>query len=190
VIPTGISSDYLYSPVTAVSCAHPWFCVVTGTAYDPNSGLNVNDSAVWNGRDWRPAADPPGGAYALSCVPGSGCLAVGPGMAARWGKGDWYTPPIQSPAGSLTAVSCTNAASQCMAVGTNGGSEYQPHPAFAERWNGRTWKVTAMPPTAIGLQGVSCPRPDRCIAVGTAGNLATAVAWNGKAWRLLAVPDR
>ncbi len=56
-------------------------------------------------------------------------------------------------------------------------------PDLAERWNGRTWRLTRT--GGRGFSDVSCPAPRRCIAVGQAGLLTLIERWNDTRWRRL-----
>lgn len=87
----------------------------------------------------------------------------------------------------LLAVSCSSA-NACTAVGG----------VFAERWNGRRWRVQSVPAPAFSdpgfdfLAGVACAARRACIAVGldhpsVSANVnyessALALAWDGGAW--------
>ena len=70
-------------------------------------------------------------------------------------------------AGFLTGVSCLPAGT-CVAVGWYYSSSTGPSLAMAMRWNGRAW--LAMPAPSRGhrsqLDGVSCPSPTVCVALG------------------------
>jgi hypothetical protein len=104
---------------------------------------------------------------------------LGGNLAARWHLG-WqvFAPP--GPA-ALIGISCVNAASNCMAVGsyTQAGTELD----LADVWNGKTWRMTTSPRPASGLAAVSCSQARRCVAVGAAANKATGEIWNGKTWQ-------
>src|SRR5258708_8533512 len=80
----------------------------------------------------------------------------------------------------------------CIAVGGY-ASGAGPGRALAVAWDGRRWGVVRFAgPGDRELSGISCPQPDRCVAVGdflTIGARHTlAEAWNGKTWRILASP--
>jgi hypothetical protein len=177
----------------------------------PSRGLPGAQTAavVWTGRAWKlvasrnPLVD-------VSCLPGvalSGCtylsyLEASPGVVSlatlseRGGGwvaiGDTHgsTPIKANP--NLFAYTCSSASS-CMTVG------YTVHPAqtqsayietFATRWDGRRWSTTSTPspppPSVEGgddtLNGVSCPAPDDCLAVGIATFTPLVESWNGSRW--------
>jgi hypothetical protein len=93
----------------------------------------------------------------------------------------------------LSAISCTSGRA-CTAVGhysIAGGRVL----ALAERWNGTTWRVQAVPKPAKSswFYGVSCATTRACTAVGyqdngSAGTRPFAEAWNGTAWHMQTVP--
>src|SRR5262249_61602661 len=70
---------------------------------------------------------------------------------------------------------------------------------LAERWNGKTWRVQAIPSpgrsTGTGFGAVSCSAPTACTAAGsynTASHLPrpVAAAWGGTSWHRQATPAR
>ena len=95
----------------------------------------------------------------------------------------WTVSPTPNVAGatdtSLNAVDCTSANS-CMAVGGTisarhtGLSTIVTYSTVAEHWDGTSWKIVPTPDpfssTPISLNGVSCPRPNVCFAVGSSAN--------------------
>lgn len=87
----------------------------------------------------------------------------------------------------LTAVSCVTAAN-CTAVWTKEGQF-----PFAERWNGKTWKVESVPTVStIGylfLTGASCPAPGFCVAAGTYQGDPVAETWNRSKWHVSLLPQ-
>jgi hypothetical protein len=70
----------------------------------------------------------------------------------------------------------------------------EPEQAIVERWNGKTWRMQAIPPLAkdTELSGVSCSRARACTAVGwnnaTGNTRPLGMAWDGKNWRVQPVP--
>lgn len=117
--------------------------------------------------------------------PGSPAAEVAGSPAARPVGGNF-------PQYKLTGVSCASPTA-CTAV----GGIYHAHevaPAVL-RWNGKTWSVqhAPNPPQRGGsvLTGVSCSRPDDCIAVGVRGGYqmgTLAEHWNGKTWSVQPTP--
>ena len=131
-------------------------------------------------------------------------LAVATGVAgshAAGPVGSHAAGPAGSPAAgtaeptfpqyTLTGVSCASTTA-CTAVG---GAYYAREVAPAVlRWNGKSWRMQHAPnPPEHGgskLTGVSCSRPDDCIAVGVRGGYQGTLAehWNGKTWRVQPTP--
>jgi hypothetical protein len=110
----------------------------------------------------------------------------------------WTVSPTPNVAGandtSLNAVDCTSANS-CMAVGgtiiCNDAPFCTVNPTYstvAEHWDGTSWKIVPTPDpfssTPISLNGVSCPRPNVCFAVGSSESSSTPLIelWNGTSW--------
>ena len=104
----------------------------------------------------------------------------------------WSVPPTPNVAGAsstnLSAVDCTSANS-CMAVGqatfnAPGGTAA----TVAEHWNGTSWQIvtTPNPPgsTFNSLNGVSCPRPNVCFAVGSSDSRPLIELWDGTSWSI------
>jgi hypothetical protein len=104
----------------------------------------------------------------------------------------WTVPPTPNFAGAastnLSAVDCTSANS-CMAVGqatfnAPGGTAA----TVAEHWNGTSWQIvtTPNPPgsTFNSLNGVSCPRPNVCFAVGSSDSRPLIELWDGTSWSI------
>jgi len=147
---------------------------------------------------------------AVSCTSGRACTAVGshaaslssPGftLAERWNGTRWRIQPTILPGGAVSAtfsgVSCASATA-CIAVGSTPGKAADTSVSLAEAWNGRSWRVQAIPApkgsTSSSLFGVSCTSPDACTAVGnystaTGRVLALAERWNGARWAIQPVP--
>jgi hypothetical protein len=173
--------------VTGLSCDHTWFCLAVGyITADPQKKMPRPLGETWGGFVWSPAGNAPflrNSSFTMSsCTAHFGCMAVGDlggNLAARWHLG-WqvFAPP--GPA-ALIGISCVNAASNCMAVGSysRAGTLFD----LADVWNGKTWRTTTSPRPASGLVSVSCPKAGRCVAVGTAASKATAELWNGRTWK-------
>jgi len=154
---------------------------------------NVAMAEAWNGGRWSwqhvpvPVGSDSAGLNSVSCTTARFCEAVGSFqgslgtalLAARWNGITWRLQHAPSPAGAqfeeFSAVSCTSA-TFCEAWG--GGNSGNPGPAVAERWNGRSWRMQAVPSNAP-VNSVSCVSVTFCEAVGSG---PSAVAWNGTAW--------
>ncbi len=177
-----------FTSLTSVSCVSASFCEAVGT------GSSGSDAQVWNGHSWSVQSTPlPAGANpqtvkvnGVSCTASHACEAVGGystaplqfvTLAESWDGTDWviqHTPsPMPALGPSLTAVSCTSAAS-CTAVGVIGQfGTSSSHLTLAEAWDGKSWQVQRTPtpnPAAGGgaLAGVSCGSGPTCTAVGFA----------------------
>jgi hypothetical protein len=158
------------------------------------------------GASWLEGSTPvPSGASvwsfnAVSCVPGSWCMAVGSTdtglLAETLVGGTWTVVSIPDPGGAqLAGVRCKSSSS-CEAVGqftTSGGTME----TLAEAWNGSTWSVQATPnpggATASQLNAVACRQASLCEAVGestSGGTTQTLVeAWNGSTWTIQTSPS-
>ncbi len=66
---------------------------------------------------------------------------------------------------------------------------------MAERWNGRAWRVQAVPLPGddSALNDVACPAVNRCVAVGFwltgSANKPFSEVWNGRRWKVQAVAE-
>jgi hypothetical protein len=181
----GLPASQMY----AVSCASPTSCMAVGTYAGTVAEAGLAET--WNGSTWMLATT------GLTLLPGSvdcpapaDCIAID-GGAQEWNGKTWHSLspafPAGTVAGGLDAISCTSPA-HCMAVGA-----YYTDPegnafSLAETWNGSTWHILPTPDTNMTgadsvFTSVSCPRPSRCIAVGS-----LSAAWNGKTWRQLRTP--
>ena len=84
----------------------------------------------------------------------------------------------------------------CWSVGAfyNGAAEQHPN-GLIDELNGTTWSKVAVPAASgVSLNGVACPNPAECLAVGnlqTSANAAHAAAykWSGKAWASMGIPS-
>jgi hypothetical protein len=203
--PAGATSSLL----VAVSCTSSQACTAVGSS-SGNSGAagTLPLAEAWNGTRWS-IEHPPrreGAVFsefaAVSCPAPRACRAVGawamaPGqigtLAEGWNGARWRIQSIPNPSGALismlAAVSCATARA-CIAVGSYTSSSGATV-AFAERWNGATWQVQAIPTPAgvsgSGLAAVSCITAQACTAVGsyTKGSGSPkllAERWNGTSW--------
>lgn len=174
--------------LNAVSCSGPAACTAVGSA-----GSGTGDTAPiverWNGTAWSLQANPfPAGAVAavlfgVSCPTATSCTAAGLSQATskpyqnlveQWDGTSWTIAPAPDPAGTdglneLHSVACS-AADDCTAVGSQEGSNRR-YRTVVERWNGTAWTVQASytpagPLSLVLLDGVSCPGPTSCTAVG------------------------
>jgi hypothetical protein len=199
-IPSPVKLSNVRAILLGVSCVSAAFCVAVGQS-NSTPGLLTE---VWNGTSWKIEAAPGMGDLAsVSCPSVSFCAAVGgtgtiSGASAEadlWNGHSWSAVSLAPGFTSLTSVSCVSA-SFCEAVGVVGNSGGPG----AQVWNGRAWSPRSTPlpagvsPQAVNLNGVSCPAPNACEAVGGyfAGPLRSATlaeVWNGKAWAIQPSPS-
>jgi hypothetical protein len=192
--------------LASVSCVSATFCVAVATG-----PLEQSFAEKWDGRRWRMLAGLPDGVTSVSCATTTSCVAVGgpPGqfgraLAAIWNGRTWRILNVAGLGSGLTHlsdVSCVTA-TRCVAVGT-----YQPigqgfDLTVAERWNGRTWRILAMPKARGGydeLAAVDCTSRAACVAVGSyflplappsVRHHDLAERWNGGTWRVMRTPGR
>jgi hypothetical protein len=114
----------------------------------------------------------------------------------------WTVTPTPNVDGAslttLGAVDCSSANS-CMAVGAPVIFTSTPPTGgpLAERWDGASWQIvpTPRPPgsTFNSLNGVSCPQPNVCFAVGSStsssGTTPLVELWNGTRWSIQPSPN-
>jgi hypothetical protein len=200
--------------LSGIDCLKTNDCTAVGTDGFANSGQSAGLVEQWNGSTWAVVPSPtlPGFNWTIlnsvSCSSRTACVAVGStldltsnnqtALAEGWNGAQWTMLTLPVPAGAtesdLGSVSCAPA-SGCVAVGTAtiAGTDIQ---SLAEGWDGSQWTIEPMPSlNAPELNGVSCPAPGECTAVGsyntssnnTAGE-PLAEAWNGTAWSVESAP--
>jgi hypothetical protein len=210
------------SSLTSVSCTAAARCMAVGghdvrDGLPVGLYYGLTFAEAWNGTSWRILRTPKVGLgststlESVSCSRAFRCMAVGgssqnqgaagfPSFAEAWNGTSWRLVTTANPRTGfrwLTGVSCTGA-DHCMAVGNSRTIEHNLGTgAFAEVWNGTTWHLLKVPgprslADGLGLAGVSCPLPSRCIATGSfISNLnlgsvrILAEAWNGARWHML-----
>jgi hypothetical protein len=189
------------SGLGAVTCLSATRCIAVGnTDATGSTGQGAAFGEEWDGASWQMMAPMAGptftSALGLSCVTAAYCVAVGGSgrslpaahaVAEFWNGTSWtrLRPVIPAGAKALTfdGVSCASK-SHCLAVGS-----YRAHSdefAVAESWDGSTWRMQAVPAGISAFAGVSCPRPDLCLAVAPE---PAVTLWNGSKWRTLTVPN-
>jgi hypothetical protein len=178
-----------------VSCVSGSFCMAVGDFRSP-AGKDFALAEAWNGASWRVlrGAETTGFLDAVSCTRVSFCMAIGEAgtaaghpLAEAWNGSTWRVVKAPPGGANLSALSCATA-SFCVGVpGTTVSN-------VAEEWNGRAWHLMNMSGDSCAsffceLDGVSCPRAQDCMAVGTYTNhagtvvLGKALQWNGRTWR-------
>ncbi len=179
------------------SCPNAQQCFAAGISIQ-NINSNGTFSPIvetWNGTTWTLAPQPSlptghgGGLFAVSCVTGSDCWAVGAivgvggnggpsgTLIENWDGSTWSVVPSPTPSGPgvagalLQGVSCVSASS-CFAVGYSTDQSGNGLNDVIEQWNGATWSLVpgaATGQTYDGLSTVQCLAADDCWAVGNAG---------------------
>jgi hypothetical protein len=113
-------------------------------------------------------------------------------LVERWNGIDWTIVPLTGAYDRLRAVSCFFARA-CTAVGGSGipssHSGYRATTAFAEHWDGATWRTVPIDAPGRILSAVSCAWANGCIAVGSSGADTFAQGWDGIAWTPQAAID-
>jgi hypothetical protein len=136
----------------------------------------------------------------VTCVDTTDCIAVGSpsgseiGLAEQWDGTTWTALKTPNGTGNLESVSCTSATS-CVAVGES-LNDLQVASPLIYSWNGTKWTTEASAGTSLpnlGLTGVSCTSPARCLAVGYAIDRlgspeAFSEIWNGSTWAAESIP--
>ena len=192
--------------LNAVSCSSTANCFAVGGRNNAkSSGLSLIEH--WNGKNWSIIAtpEPPTGTFfemnAASCRANSDCTAVGfreantfaygsqQPLVEHWNGKGWSVvaspiPPNPNPlpGTALNGVACPTATS-CTAVGTAYTSLSLPPSGTAlfEQWNNARWSIVPSPiptgTTTTFANGVACPTPTSCIAVGGSfdGGLSTLI---------------
>jgi hypothetical protein len=196
------------SQLLAVSCTADTACTAVGS-YTTSSGLQSALVERWNGTKWTvqktlPASNVIFELAGVSCSSATSCMAVGGltnsetddtgTLALSWNGTKWTeilppNPPGSNQFASLSAVSCSSAAS-CTAVGTTDNSG--PYTTLVERWNGSKWAIqkSVDPSGSIDvLDGVSCVSASACTAVGGSATGTLVEQWNGTKWSVVKSPN-
>jgi hypothetical protein len=178
--------------LAGVSCPRASRCVAVG-GYFSAADVALPLAEVWDGRSWRlanPTVDPRATPMeAVSCATATFCIATSiyPASPEAWNGTTWR--PLTT-SDNLYTVSCASSSS-CVGIDNH-----------VEEWTGHAWRqladlITPAGAQSIGIYGLSCAKPNRCMAVGasvyadrpqnTLHNLAEE--WDGSSWRLLRTPD-
>jgi hypothetical protein len=185
-----------FSEFTAVDCPTTTLCEVVGNvAY--NDTLQSVFAYGLSGSTWtfqrqvNPGPDPGDTDYAVSCGQASACTSAGSvaivgelALAEHWNGSAWVRQVIPAqvnrPANALYGVSC-NGGAFCVSVGESW--RVDPHDGhlidgrvMGDVWNGKAWSVSEpVVPSgeSAALDGISCPSPAACIAVGAASTASS-----------------
>lgn len=184
------------SEFTGVDCPTATLCEAVGDV-DYNDTLQAVFAYRLAGSTWtyqrqvNPGPDPGDADAAVSCSGADACTSAGfvavigeQALAEHWDGATWVrqvTPaPAHRPGTALSGVSCRGGSS-CVAVGESwrvnqkNGHLIDPR-VMGEVWNGKAWSQS--PPVVpggviAGLNGISCPSPTACIAVGGASTASS-----------------
>jgi hypothetical protein len=168
-----------------VSCPTTTSCFAVGAYSTPDiaHSFGVTRTLVehWDGTSWTVSLSPNrvGTQFAtlndVACATTTSCFAVGwdgrTGLIEHWDGIRWsiVTTPSPLATSELWGVSCPTTSS-CVAVGDASPRVADIQRTLVEHWNGRRWTVmtgTPSPSNEDALNGVSCPSPDDCFAVGS-----------------------
>jgi hypothetical protein len=200
--------------LNGVACLSQGDCLAVGANYAANGGHGSPRAYHWTGGAWvatsvpLPSNTSGGSLIDVSCK-GSDCLAVGVYfrgsthylLGEHWNGHAWTVtlPPAISGAKFpvATVVSCATA-TYCVASGQyNPASNIYDAVAFAEVWNGHSWRlsvptqVAATPFPYEGFFTVSCTSTTFCLLGGEYstsdhGYFTTLVErFNGSTWALV-----
>jgi len=201
----GVPAGRKHAELSGVSCAAASACMAVGDYLYPaghNAPPGLAFAEAWDGTSWRlikvptPDRAPDSELGRVSCVSATRCLATGSfgfltavstrPLIEAWQAGRWRVVSItgrQQNRFFPFGAACRSAIS-CIAVGATvtAGTD---RPG-AEIWNGRTLRLLPVPQPAEGsLVGISCPKPRRCVAVGSTRRGALAELWDGRTWRVM-----
>lgn len=202
--PPGTSSG-----LNSVACTSASDCVAVGNVApgeDPTSThplIEVYENGTWRTASLPGPADGPGILYDVTCTSVGRCTAVGTSQALRStgsalvvssAGSTWTadTPALEAKGDtSLTAVGC-DAPTDCYAAGTSWVTLAGGPQNIVAGLPG--WRLLISPSRADDIDSVSCPTPDRCVAVGSRrqndfGNTDTLVAdFSEGTWDLQPTP--
>jgi hypothetical protein len=195
-----------------VSCPTDSSCLAAGW-FIGTDGTKRPLAERWDSRGWhilataRPAATLSSTLDLISCVSPDRCQAIGSRsrsadgrlragfIAETWNGSRWRMVPIpRLPNTLLSAISCATA-SACFAVGVHFTTSSRSQ-AVSLRWNGTRWSAVQprRPRASTTLDGVSCPGPRNCYAVGSANDKFDSPVhplvehWNGQQWSTRSIP--
>ena len=174
--------------INAISCSSATTCTVVG--YGAQSNLPVIAATTNGGTSWTNQTAPQGllQLTGISCPSTSTCSAVGGSSGAAApstvvtttnGGANWTTENIPADSEGLNGISCPST-TNCVAVGDvpylGGCSPFPICPTqlafvMSTTNGGTTWSgesgSSPGPDEGDSFQGVSCPSPSECMAVGS-----------------------
>lgn len=169
----------------------------------------------YSGTSWSAAAAPQipySTLYGIACAGADNCWAVGsvynasnpltgPGvpLIEHYTGGVWSEVAAPNSSGVLNGVTCSSA-DDCWAVGgpiaTSSGNtfpDYWQYPPLIDHYAGGMWTAEDGLDAGGSLDGIACPSPDDCWAVGTAvfnGSFAPTIQhYSGGAWTPVTTPE-
>ena len=201
----------------ALACPSRTACMAAGS-YDAESSDVLPFAELRDGGRWRlqllPVPKPGDDVFinGISCASRMACTLVGSSdggpnshtrapLAERWNGKSWSIQRVpRPPAGAeLKGVACASR-DACTAVGDvkTPGRRSAFERALVESWNGKRWSTEQAPRLSGAgdseLDGVTCPSPTSCIAVGFSDsdttNIRTGVIErsDGARWSIAARP--
>ena len=207
-----LNTDRTIGRFLDVSCPTNGSCLAAGW-FIGTDGTKRPLAERWDSRGWhilapaRPASTQSSTLDLISCVSPDRCQAIGSRgrsadgklragfLAETWNGSRWRMVPIpRSPGTSLSAISCATA-NACFAAGVHFTATSRSQ-AVSLRWNGIRWSAVQprRPRASTTLDGVSCPGPRNCYAVGTASDTFSSPGhplvehWNGQRWSTRSIP--
>jgi len=145
----------------------------------------------------------------VSCPTATRCIAVGTyvdasgtglNLSERWDGTSWSRLSAPNPRGAQVTqpmgITCTSSSS-CLAVGQYIDGRGRSH-AFAQRWNGTTWHLLAVPEPPGSQSSLlsidTCSSSSSCVAVGnytdrTGTPRTLAERWDGTTWKVQPTPN-
>jgi hypothetical protein len=183
LIPT-VNPSSEFNFFSSVACTAATVCQAVGLIQEQKVGQKQLVEA-WNGKTWYVRSTPspsfPWGQQltGISCTDSTSCVAVGFTEGAEtttliesWNGTAWSSSSSPSTVelySILYGVSCSGA-NFCLAVGIQSANQIAWR-SLAAVWNGQTWSdipsANSPKSTEDLLNGVSCPDPVACEAVGS-----------------------
>ena len=187
IVPSPTVRGAEFTELLGVSCRSASDCTATGASQGIVSGVSTLIER-WDGAHWsvsaspNPLAKPFALLTGVSCSSSNNCNAVGidassatapiKSFAEHWNGKNWVTFATADPTGAthteLRSVVCRSAIS-CYTVGVY--STASATKTLAEYWSGTNWSLSSSAnphgATAAALNGVACPSPFSCTAVGS-----------------------
>ncbi|MET8311356.1 cutinase family protein [Micromonospora sp. NPDC005173] len=153
---------------TSVSCVSATFCAMT----DMLGGAATFNGSYWSDGYQGDTGDSRTDGPVISCVSATFCAGVDDAGHAFFyrGSNSWSAPvTIDSHSSSSNGLGAISCASPTFCVA---GSRYPT----AYVWNGTSWTATPTPPA--GINSISCPKVNFCVAVG----YQAAMYFDGTTW--------